>query len=196
MIPQKPTKDANLDAQLDKDIANAEKKSKEDIKKGKPKLAQAVATKYLKFIIIGVAALGLGYKMFFASAEDEPVKKKQTNTIKTKKKDEQKVMADTKIAKGKSGEINKDKEEIKKIISITDQTISNSEAISSVSVPKLTLPNVPSVPTIEKIAVKEKKKKKINEAVAKSKAIDFLRNITKKTLSRIRIKIRKLRISR
>ena len=45
MIPQKPTKDANLDAQLDKDIANAEKKSKEDIKKGKPKLAQAVATK-------------------------------------------------------------------------------------------------------------------------------------------------------
>ena len=170
MIPQKPTKDANLDAQLDKDIANAEKKSKEDIKKGKPKLAQAVATKYLKFIIIGVAALGLGYKMFFSGEKEEPVKKK-TNTIKSKKKDEQKVMADTKIAKGKSGEINKDKEEIKKIISITDQTISNSEAISSVSVPKLTLPNVPSVPTIEKIAVKEDEQKKINEAVAKSKAI-------------------------
>ena len=33
MIPQKQTADTNLDKQLDKDIANAEKKSKEDIKK-------------------------------------------------------------------------------------------------------------------------------------------------------------------
>ena len=172
MIPQKQTADTNLDKQLDKDIANAEKKSKEDIKKGKPKLAQAVATKWLKFIIIGVAGLGLAYKMFFSSSgEEQKVVKKKVNVVSKKKEDEQKIMADAKIAKSKGASVNKDKEEIKKIISITDQTISNSEVISSVSVPKLTLPNVPSVPQIEKIAVKEDEQKKIDKAIADTKLI-------------------------
>ena len=167
MIPTKDVTNSTLDEQLNKDIEQAEKQSQEDIKKSKPKMAQAVATKYLKFVIIGISAIGVAYKMFFSSTNDTPKKKKKINVQQNQMKEEDKKqieMASETLGKTGKGNINKDKSDIKKISSIEENSLSNAENLSMVSVPKLALPSVPSVPTIDKIIVK---KEQIGDEVVK-----------------------------
>lgn len=159
MIPKKAGTDVDLNAKLDEDLSKAEEKQKEEIKKSRPKLAQAVASKYLKGIVIVGVAIGIGYKMFFAPEPEDPKTKKKnkakvTKQSASKSEQAQKKLASEKVAKT-TGTIEKDKTDIKQIISFDDQTLSNAEVISKVQVPKMQLPQVPSLPTIDKIVIKE-----------------------------------------
>ena len=159
MIPKKAGTDVDLNAKLDEDLSKAEEKQKEEIKKSRPKLAQAVASKYLKGIVIVGVAIGIGYKMFFAPEPEDPKAKKKnkakvTKQSASKSEQAQKKLASEKVAKT-TGTIEKDKTDIKQIISFDDQTLSNAEVISKVQVPKMQLPQVPSLPTIDKIVIKE-----------------------------------------
>ena len=159
MIPKKAGTDVDLNAKLDEDLSKAEEKQKEEIKKSRPKLAQAVASKYFKIVIIIGVAICIGYKMFFAPEPENPKAKKKNKTKITKQsssknEEAQKKMASEKLAKT-PGTIEKDKTEIKKIVSLDEQTLSNAEVISKVQVPKMQLPQVPSLPTIDKIVIKE-----------------------------------------
>ena len=162
MIPKKAGTDVDLNAKLDEDLSKAEEKQKEEIKKSRPKLAQAVASKYFKIVVVVGFAIGIGYKMFFAPEPEDPKVKKKTKTkiakqTRSKTEKEQKKLASERVAKT-NGTIEKDKTEIKTIISFDEQTLSNAEVISKVQVPKMQLPQVPSLPTIDKIVIKENDK--------------------------------------
>ncbi|GEM_PF-3273440 len=155
MIPQKAGTEIDLNAKIDEDLQKAEEAQK-DVQKQKPKLAQALASKWLKYIIIGATALGIGYKMFFAPTADEPkkkVKKQKAKSVKANQEAEQKKIASEKIAKSQAGQIVQ-----KNKVSIGDQTISNSEALRQIQVPELKLPETPKIPTIEKITIIDEQK--------------------------------------
>lgn len=155
MIPKKETKDVDLNASIDKDIEKSKQQQEEKIKKNKPKLAQAVGSKYFKIVIIGIFGLVIAYKMFFAPTPEQPKKKKAKSSIaKSDKEDNQKQFADAGISKVK-GEINKTKVDTKQVISLDNQTLSNTESLDAVSVPKLNLPDVPEIPKIDKLTIKE-----------------------------------------
>ena len=133
-------------------MANADKQAKEDIKKSKPKLAQAAAAKYLKYILIAALACGVGYKFFFSEKTvDEKVAKKKNAILKNNKANQQEQMSKGKISKEKQGKDNKPagKEEIDKIVSLDEQKISNKDIINRVSVPKLTLPETPKLEVVQ-----------------------------------------------
>jgi len=155
MIPKKETKDVDLNASIDKDIEKSKQQQEEKIKKNKPKLAQAVGSKYFKIVIIGIFGLVIAYKMFFAPTPEQLKKKKAKSSIaKSDKEDNQKQFADAGISKVK-GEINKTKVDTKQVISLDNQTLSNTESLDAVSVPKLNLPDVPEIPKIDKLTIKE-----------------------------------------
>lgn len=156
MIPQKAGTDSDLNAQIDKDIAKAEEKSKEDIKKNKPKMAQAIVAKYIKYIVIAMTAIGIGYKMFFAQEKEIPKNKKTKKTAKlTTKEIEQQKLATNSIGKITNGEISKERVDAKKILSLEEQTMSNAEILNDIQVPQLKIPTVPNVPTIDRITIQD-----------------------------------------
>ena len=147
LIPQKAGTEIDLNAKLDDDLQKAEEAQKE-VQKQKPKLAQTLASRWLKYIIIGITALGIGYKMFFAPTPDEPkkkVKKQKAKSVKANQETEQKKIASEKVAKSQTGQIVQ-----KNKLSLDDKTISNTEAIRQIQVPELKLPES-TIITVETI---------------------------------------------
>ncbi len=203
MIPKK-TKTEDLDAQINSDITKAHKaqeEQKKKIGKNRPRLAQAVTSKYLKIFILLIFFLVIGYKMFFAPTPNEPRKKRITKNKVIKKSNnkeiEQQRFADKPIYKSSSGEVYKEKPDSKSVVSFDSQTISNSESLGSVSVPKLNIPSVPTLPTIDKISLKEgqsseneKEKQEKQEKQSKKKEIDIDGKKDVVTVKKIKKKIR------
>ena len=173
MIPKKAGTDTNLDEQIEKDLEKAQKQQQEKIKSNKPKLAQAIGSKYLKYVIILSTAGVIGYKMFFAPTPEEPKKKKTTkNKIaksNNKTEEQQKQLASTSLGKTAKSSIVKDKTDAQSVISLDAQTISNSQTLKAVAVPELKLPEVPALPTVDKIVIKEVKEEKLPVEVKKEK---------------------------
>ena len=86
MIPKKAGTDVDLNAQIDKDLQQAQEAQKDKITKNKPTLAQAIGSKYLKLVVAGVIGVGIAYKMFFApEPENVKGKKKSKKQIETSK---------------------------------------------------------------------------------------------------------------
>lgn len=155
MIPKKDRENVDLDAMIDKDLAKAEEKQKEKISKSRPRLAKAVSSKYIKYIIVFGTVVVIGYKMFFAPVQEESKKKvKKISKSVNKDAEKQQRFAD-KAAPRTKDVISQEKPDGKKIVSFDSQTISNSESLSNVSVPKLSIPSVPTLPMIDKITLKE-----------------------------------------
>lgn len=159
MIPKKAGTDVDLNAQIDKDLQQAQEAQKDKITKNKPTLAQAIGSKYLKLVVAGVIGVGIAYKMFFApEPENVKGKKKVKKQVETSKSTidniAEKKKADAKLGKT-TGQITTEKTNPKQVLSLNDQTISNSQSLSNVSVPKLELPKVPEIPIIDKITIKE-----------------------------------------
>ena len=154
MIPKKVDADVDLNAQIDDDLKKSQEKQNDKIKKNRPKLAQAVGSKYFKIVVIVIMGIAIGYKMFFAP-QPENNKKRKFASSKTEKVSEEQKMADASIGK-KEGEKIQPKTNIeKKITSLDSQKLSNTDLLSEIAVPKLQLPKVPDIPTIDRITVKE-----------------------------------------
>ena len=155
MIPKKDRENVDLDAVIDKDLAKAQEKQKEKISKSKPRLAKAVSSRYIKYIIVFGTVIVIGYKMFFAPVPEESKRRvKKISKSSNKDAEKQQRLADKAAPKTKDT-ISQEKPDEKKIVSFDSQTISNSESLSSVSVPKLSIPSVPTLPMIDKITLKE-----------------------------------------
>ena len=152
MIPKKNGPDVNLNSKIDEDLQKAQEQQNDKIKKNKPKLAQAVGSKYFKFIIVIAVGLGIGYKMFFAPEPEQKVKKKVSKKI--DQKDEQKKFANETLGKSE-GAIAKKSDAEKEILSLDNQRMSNKEILNKVAVPQLSLPQVPEIPKIDKLTIKE-----------------------------------------
>ena len=161
MIPKKEGSDVDLNAKIDEDLTKAQKQQSEIIK-NKPKLAQAIGSKYFKYIILLCTAGVIGYKFLFAPTPEEPKKKKTSKNRVAKssnnKNAQQQSMAKSGVGKITNAEVSKEKPDAKQIISLEAQTMSNSEILSDVAVPKLSIPEVPKLPTIDKLTIKDEKK--------------------------------------
>ena len=149
LIPQKPDTNTDLNAKLDDDLKKAEETQK-DIKKQKPKLAQALTSKWFKYVIVVFTAIGIGYKMFFAPVPEErkKAKKRTTKSTKTIQEARQNEIASAKVAKTKKGQIVQNN-----VVSIDEKAIANQTQLQKISVPDLKLPEIPKIPTIEKISI-------------------------------------------
>ena len=172
MIPKKAGTDTNLNEQIDKDLSKAEEQQKEKIAKSKPKLAQAIGSKYVKYFAVIITGCVIGYKMFFAPTPENQKKKKVKKEFVSKEAQEQKKMADTSVAKKKDGEIVKEKPDANKVLSIDERTMLDTNSVSNVNVTKLNITELPQVPMIDKITIEddeerrkqsEKDRQKINE---------------------------------
>lgn len=187
MIPQKQ-KTTSLDEQLEKDIKAAEDKSKEDIKKSKPKLAQAAVMKYSKYGTIVVFSIVIGYKMFFSgtSTEKKVVKKKQVSKSISQTDVEQKKLQQSSAGSVSSKPSSLTEENKNQIKAISSKMYSNTETLSSVSVPKLTIPETPNVPEIKTITIekeitnKEKQLELTKQLEEQRKEIEELKALQKK----------------
>ena len=183
MIPKKADPDVDLNEQIDKDLAKAQEQQSEKLDKNKPKLAQALGSKYVKYITVIGIGCAIGYKMFFTPTKVEPKKKKVKKELISKEAKEQKKLADSAVAKQKKGEIVTEKTDTSTIISIDEQTLTNANAISNIAVPKLNVPEIPAVPTIDKIIIEEDeeiRKKKQAEKEEQNKQINDLKDTIKK----------------
>ncbi len=171
MIPQKVGTDVDLNEQIDKDIAKAEEKSKQDIKNSKPRMAQAVAMKYIKYVVICFTVISIGYKMFFAKEKEEP-KHKKTKVMKSSKEDEQQKLASGKVGKTKDNDISREKVDTKTVLSVDEQAMSNFEVLNDIQVPKMQIPTVPNVPTIDKITIADKENSSRDNGDGRNIAMD------------------------
>ncbi len=193
MIPKKTGTETDLDMQINKDLEKAQEEQRKKINKNRPKLAQAVTSKYFKFFVMFITACIIGYRMFFAPSLDEPRKKKLAKNKITKsnnkKEAEQQRFADKSINKSSNGEISKEKPDSKKIISLDTQTISNSETLGSISVPKLNIPSVPTLPVIDKITLKDEQNNDEQKKEAKQNNKEDV-NVKKTNTKKIKKKIR------
>ena len=159
MIPQKE-KNSSLDEQLNKDIEEAEKKSKEDVKNSRPKLAQAVAMKYAKYATILFLTIGIVYKMFFSGADTaktERNKTKKTTKKRTKKagKNPSKTQQQETFKNASTTAV-RDKPEQQdnnKVKEITSNTLNNAENLKLIAVPKAETPELPKLPDIKTITI-------------------------------------------
>ncbi len=187
MIPQKQ-KTTNLDEQLEKDIKAAEERSKEDIKKSKPKLAQAAVMKYSKYVTVVLFIIIIGYKMFFSgsSTDKKVVKKKQVTKSVSQKEEEQKKMQQASAGSVSSKPSDLTEEKKNQIKAISSNMYANTETLSSVSVPKLTIPETPNIPEIKTITIekeithKEKQLELAKQLEEQKKEIEELKALQKK----------------
>ena len=187
MIPQKK-KEADLEKQLDDDIKKAENNSKDLLKDNKPKLAQAVAMKYSKYAIIVIMAVVVGYKMFFSTKQDNSntrTRRAEPKVIKTSKEVEQENMQKASASKTNETIVQQSEENKQKIQEIAGGADMNAEVLSSVAVPKLTLPETPKLPEISTITVvKEVEARQEQEKLSKQlemqkKEIEALKKMQK-----------------
>ena len=195
MIPLKD-KQVNLENQLDKEIEEAEKKSKEDIKNSKPKLAQSVAIKYTKYITILVLFIIVIYKMFFSNTDTKTSTKKKKVKSKvsvSKTEQQQKVLEASSAGKVNSKPATMNDKTQQQIVSLSSQTLSNAETLSSVAVPKLTLPTQPSIPEIKTITISKEvenrdKQKELEKQLEAQKAeIEQLKSLQKQLQDNTRL---------
>ena len=167
MIPQKE-KNGSLDEQLNKDIEEAEKKSKEDVKNSRPKLAQAVAMKYAKYATILFLVIGIVYKMFFSgvnvSKTTENKKTKKTTKKQTKKSSKKSKTQQQDAFKNSSTATVKEKPEQQnkeKMKEITSNTLNNAENLKLIAVPKAETPELPKLPDIKTITITQEGDKNV-----------------------------------
>ena len=195
MIPLKD-KQVNFENQLDKEIEEAEKKSKEDIKNSKPKLAQSVAMKYTKYITILVLFIIVIYKMFFSNTDTKTSTKKKKIKSKvsvSKTEQQQKVLEASSAGKVNSKPATMNDKTQQQIVSLSSQTLSNAETLSSVAVPKLTLPAQPSIPEIKTITISKEvenrdKQKELEKQLEAQKAeIEQLKSLQKQLQDNTRL---------